>query len=135
MDWWAMGTVLAQTLDVMRWAWPLGAVLLGAVLFSTGMVIAQHRRLPPPPLAWPLVLILNPVAMAAVAGLRGCRNCTSTSTGGWTVYAAGGLLLAQLLLACWSTWRADGWRACTGTLHALLIWPATCTALVILTMS
>ena len=134
MDWWRAGSLLAQTVDVMRWAWPFGAVLAAVVLGSTGVVAAQQRRLPPLRLAWLLVLLLNPVVMVAVAGLWNCRDCPSTG-GGWTVYSAAGLLLAQFLIACWSTWRASTWRVCVGALHALLIWPAACTALIISTMS
>ena len=135
MDWWRAGSLLAQTVDVMHWAWPLGAALAAMVLGSTGVVVAQQRSLPPLRWAWLLMLLLNPVVMVAVVGLWSCRDCSSTPWGGWTVYSAVALLLAQFLIACWSTWRASTWRVCVGALHALLIWPAACTALVISAMS
>ena len=135
MDWWHAGSLLAQTVDVMRWAWPLGAVLAAVALGSTGVVAAQQRSLPPLRGAWLLVLLLNPVVMVAVVGLWSCRDCFSTAGGGWTVYSAAALLLTQFLIACWSTWRASTWRVCVGAFHALLIWPAACTALIIATMS
>ena len=135
MDWWHAGSLLAQTVDVMRWAWPVGAVLAAAALGSSVVVAAQQRRLPPLRWAWLLLLLLNPVVMVAVVGLWSCRDCSSISGGGWTVYSAAGLLLAQFVLACWSTWRASPWRVCVGALQALLIWPAACTALIISAMS
>jgi hypothetical protein len=135
MDWWHAGSLLAQTVDVMRWAWPLGVVLAATVLGSTGVVAAQQRRLPPLRWAWLLLLLLNPVVMVGVVEFWRCRDCPSVPNGGWTAYSAVGLLLAQFLIACWSTWRASTWRVCVGALHALLIWPAACTALIILAMS
>ena len=135
MDWWHAASLLAQTVDVMRWAWPLGAALAALTLGSTGGVAAQQRRLPPLRWAWLLLLLLNPIVMAVVAGLWRRRDCSSTSGGGWTVYSAVGLLLAQFLIACWSTWHVSTWQVCVGALHALLIWPTACTALVISAMS
>jgi hypothetical protein len=135
MDWWHAGSLLAQTFDVMRWAWPFGAFLAAVAIGSTGVVAARQHSLPPLRWAWLLVLLLNPLLMVAVAGLWSCRNCSSTPGGGWAVRSAAGLLLAQFLIACWSTWRASTWRVCVGALHALLMWPAACTVLIISAMS
>lgn len=134
MDWWHAASLLAQTLDVMRWAWPFGALLAAVALGSTGFVAARQRSLPPQRWAWALLLILNPVLMVALAGLCSCRNCAPGSMDRRAAYAAAALLALQLLIACWSTWRAGTWRLCVGALHALLLWPAACTALIIGTM-
>lgn len=133
MDWWHAASLLAQTVDVMRWAWPFGASLAGVALASTVGTIAKHRSLPPLRGAWILLLVLNPLVMAALAGLWICRNCAPAAANGPAVHLAAALLVSQLLIACWSTWRAGTWRVCVGAWHAALFWPAACTMLIIST--
>ncbi len=134
MNWWVAGSLLAQTADVMRWAWPIGVALAGGALVATGSAALSQRRLPPLRLAWLALLVFNPVAMVTVAGLS-THGGPFTAGSGWPVRAAGALLVLQCLLALWTTWRAGPWRASVGALHALLMWPALCTALIVASMS
>jgi hypothetical protein len=130
MDWWRAGTLLAQTLDVMQWTWRLGLVVAGSAALAIAVAIGRQRRLPPPRLGWLLLFALTPFAMAVLVAAPGPRAAAGP-TAAWAPRAALFLLAAQGAVACGSIWRAGPWRPLVAGVHALLIWPAICAALVI----
>jgi hypothetical protein len=136
MDGWRAGSVLAQAFDVLRWAWALGAVLLGVASLTLGRAILRQRARPPARVGLSLLALLSPLAMAGIAGASGGAATAARAAGtGWTTYAVAALLLLHAALATASVWRAGAWRPCVAALHGLLIWPALCTALVVASMS
>ena len=124
---------------MLLWAWPVSAVLIGAVVVSIGIALRQGRGWPPFRPPWQLVFIVNPAVILAIGAVWWCENCSPSSLGYgvrhlWALRAADVLFFTQVFAAVWWVWRAASWRLWVASVHALLLW-ATWFAAIVAEMS
>jgi len=125
--WREFESISRGALDFMGWAWPVTAILLGAVVASVVIETRRYRRWPSFQPLWQIVVALNPLAILAVGTVWACENCSRFSDGQGIHHVWGGpvitiLVVAQLAAAGWFVNRARASRLCVGTLQALLFW-------------
>jgi hypothetical protein len=120
---------------MLLWAWPVSAVLIGAVVVSIGIAVRRGRGRPPFRPTWQLVFIVNPAVILAVGTIWACENCSPPSLGErvrhvWAMRAVDVLFFTQVFAAVWWVWRDATWRLWVASVHALLLWATWFAAIV-----